>query len=186
MDSAWEQYKLQASLSWRTVQGKMLEKAAESPAVRCIIPVHFRDALLGGVFALLSRVQGNMNSLLGRLELFFQHFKRIIRQYTDASYPTRYDYNMPVLFQLEVFIFWERNIFIKPNGVMCPCLHARFDQCQMLCNQIWLRKETRFHNDAYMSTVFLIRYYSYEAIFGSAYLNAHVVNIIDEILSICT
>jgi len=38
VDSAWEQEKLEASLSWRTVQGKMLENAAESPAssARCV------------------------------------------------------------------------------------------------------------------------------------------------------
>ena len=30
VDNAWEQEKLEASLSWRTVQGKMLENRAES------------------------------------------------------------------------------------------------------------------------------------------------------------
>jgi hypothetical protein len=30
VDSAWEQKKLEASLSWRTVQGKMLENGGES------------------------------------------------------------------------------------------------------------------------------------------------------------
>ncbi|MBL6961954.1 MAG: hypothetical protein ISR59_12680 [Anaerolineales bacterium] len=32
MDSVWEQERLEASLSWPTGQGKMLENAAESPA----------------------------------------------------------------------------------------------------------------------------------------------------------
>jgi hypothetical protein len=51
VDSASEQKKPAASLSWRTVQGKLLvnraRREAAVPSIQCIIPVHLRDALLG-------------------------------------------------------------------------------------------------------------------------------------------
>jgi len=45
VDSAWEQRKLEASLPWRAVQGKMLENGDESHLPKRSEGVH---ALLGG------------------------------------------------------------------------------------------------------------------------------------------
>jgi len=47
VDKAWEQEKLEASLSWTDSPGKNARKCRRLPHVRCIIiPALFRDALL--------------------------------------------------------------------------------------------------------------------------------------------
>ena len=81
VDSAWEQEKLEASLSpalrtergARTVQGKLLENAARRgaavPSVQCIIPVYFRDALLGvRLQALMLDIRSHQNRV--KLQFF--------------------------------------------------------------------------------------------------------------------